>query len=434
MKPVDRMRRFFENATISTNPAGDKSVLADAVGAAGLASGRRPVPGGSRMWRLTMRSPIAKLAVAAALILASLAALHLWRGTESGVALADVLAKVEQVQAYTYRMEAHSVGSRPSGPMEIEITVLVASEYGTRADRHIHMGDPNAGVDMHHRVYTLPKQNLTVRLMPETKKYVRRELDDDWQQEDARSMIEKVLACQYEELGRSEIEGIEVEGFRTTDPSYWGGLFKEVDVTIWVDVKRWLPVRLESVTSMDGQVRTKSILYDFQWDVPVAASEFEDVIPADFTAAADDMVPKPAKTEETAVEGLRLALHFNGAYPRDLAFTTLVEAGAKIRAGLTPEAKKFMDELSEIASEDERNARYLQKFRPIQAIGLFHRKLSEEQKDPAYYGDVVTPGDPGHVLLRWKLSENEYRVIFADLHAETVAPEALAVLEAALTK
>ena len=38
------------------------------------------------------------------------------------------------------------------------------------------------------------------------------------------------------------------------------------------------------------------------------------------------------------------------------------------------------------------------------------------------------------VLLRWKTAENEYRVIFADLHAETVNAETLAKLEAALPK
>jgi len=36
--------------------------------------------------------------------------------------------------------------------------------------------------------------------------------------------------------------------------------------------------------------------------------------------------------------------------------------------------------------------------------------------------------------MRWKITDNEYRVIFGDLHAETVTPEKLAELEAALLK
>ena len=38
------------------------------------------------------------------------------------------------------------------------------------------------------------------------------------------------------------------------------------------------------------------------------------------------------------------------------------------------------------------------------------------------------------MLLRWKTGDNEYRVIFGDLHAETVDAETLARLEAALPK
>ena len=160
MKSADDVKRFFKNATINTNPAGDRVVLTDALGSAGPAAAGRLVRGGSRIGRLTMRNPLTKVAVAATLILAFGAAFHLWYGTESGVALADVLAKFEQVQAYTYRVNAYSIGESPGGPMAAEITVLVASEYGTRMDEHIHMGDPNGGANMRHRVYMLPRQNL----------------------------------------------------------------------------------------------------------------------------------------------------------------------------------------------------------------------------------------------------------------------------------
>jgi hypothetical protein len=47
---------------------------------------------------------------------------------------------------------------------------------------------------------------------------------------------------------------------------------------------------------------------------------------------------------------------------------------------------------------------------------------------------TVTPKDTDKVLLRRKLSDKEYRVIFGDLHAETVTPERLAELEKALRK
>jgi hypothetical protein len=36
--------------------------------------------------------------------------------------------------------------------------------------------------------------------------------------------------------------------------------------------------------------------------------------------------------------------------------------------------------------------------------------------------------------MRWKVSDKEYRVIFGDLHTQTVTAEKLAELEAALPK
>ena len=55
-------------------------------------------------------------------------------------------------------------------------------------------------------------------------------------------------------------------------------------------------------------------------------------------------------------------------------------------------------------------------------------------KRPAYYGMTVIPKDADKVLLRWKVSDNEYRVIFGDLRAKTVTAEALAELEKVVSK
>jgi hypothetical protein len=60
--------------------------------------------------------------------------------------------------------------------------------------------------------------------------------------------------------------------------------------------------------------------------------------------------------------------------------------------------------------------------------------LTQQKKEPVYYGKIAKPGDIAQVLLRWKTGENEYRVIFADLHAATVNADTLAQLEAGLPK
>ena len=70
----------------------------------------------------------------------------------------------------------------------------------------------------------------------------------------------------------------------------------------------------------------------------------------------------------------------------------------------------------------------------ILRVSVFLGALVEDKKDPAYYGETVTPKDKDKVLMRWKVSDNEYRVIYGDLLAETVATEKMAELEAALLK
>ena len=46
-----------------------------------------------------------------------------------------------------------------------------------------------------------------------------------------------------------------------------------------------------------------------------------------------------------------------------------------------------------------------------------------------YYGDSVGPDNPEAVLLRWKVSDDQYRVILGDLSTLNVNTEELAELE-----
>ena len=50
-------------------------------------------------------------------------------------------------------------------------------------------------------------------------------------------------------------------------------------------------------------------------------------------------------------------------------------------------------------------------------------------RDFAYYGTTVGPKDKGKVLLRWKLDDGRYEVVFGDLRSETVTAERLRALE-----
>ena len=66
---------------------------------------------------------------------------------------------------------------------------------------------------------------------------------------------------------------------------------------------------------------------------------------------------------------------------------------------------------------------------PTRGLSNFVYRLDWEKKDLAYYGLTVTPKDADKILMRWKISDNEYRIIYGDLHAETVSSDKLAELE-----
>jgi hypothetical protein len=56
--------------------------------------------------------------------------------------------------------------------------------------------------------------------------------------------------------------------------------------------------------------------------------------------------------------------------------------------------------------------------------------LARMGKDVVYYGDSVDPQDSDAVLVQWKLSDGEYKVIFGDLREKTVSAEELIRLQA----
>jgi hypothetical protein len=56
--------------------------------------------------------------------------------------------------------------------------------------------------------------------------------------------------------------------------------------------------------------------------------------------------------------------------------------------------------------------------------------LAQRVKDVVYYGDSVDPQDSNAVLIQWKLSDGQYKVIFGDLREKTVSAEELIRLQA----
>jgi len=444
MNPADDIRKLFKKAELSIRPDADEQVFQDVLQARWKTKESSTLTW-SR-WRMTMKSPIMKLAVAAVIAVAAISGIVMWTHTGSGIALANVLAQVQQATAYMYQMTMTISGKGPTGlPMNqnMEATMLTSQQYGMKAT----MGttDATSGKTMRQEMYMLPQEQAMVMLMPEQKQYVRMELNEDLtakmrqQNNDPGTMLQQILNCKYESLGRSTIDGVEVEGFQTTDPNYLAGMMGQVDVKIWVDVKTQFPVRSE-MNMQVGEMKMQGVIHNFQWDYPATAADFTPVIPADYTTLPGGPMKMPAMNEEGAIAGLKLFADLTGKYPEKLDLMTLMTQLGKIADSNSPGLNKDNPTLKQLfgdmkgASQDEIAKKTIDIMMPIQGTGMFYMMLKQEKKDPVYYGNVVTPKDADKVLLRWKLSDTQYRVLFGSLHAETVDAPTLAELEKNLPK
>jgi hypothetical protein len=101
------------------------------------------------------------------------------------------------------------------------------------------------------------------------------------QYKDPAEYIKRFLARPYRELGRSVIDGVEVEGIEVTDPPTDDNKLENAVGRMWVDVQTELPVRIEIEGTADGKI--VHWFMEFRWSEAVPASVFEPNIPSDYT-------------------------------------------------------------------------------------------------------------------------------------------------------
>jgi len=387
-----------------------------------------------------MKNRLLKLAVAAAVIIVVvLAGLPFLGKKGPGIALADVLAKVEQAKAFMYKMKINMSGSmmtgKPGEITEMKHTITISKDYGMKCEMETAV--PSTDKTITQIMYILPEQKAAIMIMPEMKKYLQMEFDDELvarmkkQNNDPREMIKQIMGCQYTELGRSVIDGVEVEGFHTTDPAMLGGAGENIKYTLWVDAKSWLPVRAEMDFKMGEQMQANSVIYDYQWNIAVDASDFEPVIPEDYTPLSSEAIKMPSMSEKAAIEGLKYFVELSGQYPKKLDMIGLMQEFAAIQKSRKPTDTGFKSP-SEKPDEMKLQGRLketMKIMRPVQSLAMFYMSLVQDKKEPVYYGESVGPNDADKVLLRWKVSDSQYRVIFGNLTAADVTAEKLAELE-----
>ena len=466
MRSSEDVQKLIKNAEMQSDPEVNQAVLKDLLDQLDKTQEEERAVMQPKIRRIIMKSPITRIAATAAIFVTCLTGLLLLRSTGSGIALADVVERIEQVKACRCRMDATFKSQDADEKPISQATILTSDAFGTKMI--INITHRITGQSMIQEIYVLPAQNTITTLMPSEKKYSELEFDeaslDSWRQQgDPRTVIKRILEFENTSLGRSTIDGFEVEGFSTIDPN---GPMGQAEVNIWIDVETKFPVRMEVRKDGGNDTYMCMTFHDFQWDVPVDAAEFKPVIPEDYTPgqpwmqimpgkrpAADEEATKDQEAEEkkrvmkaqmgakmlamsekavideqAAIKGLRLFAKLGSDYPETPDMQILVGELARLAKGTTPSTKVFRETIQNMTDEEVMNYK-LEAVMSIRGLGGFYQTLVQDEKEPAYYGQSVTPENADQVLMRWKVSDGRYRVIFGNLHAETVTDDVLAKLE-----
>ena len=383
-----------------------------------------------------MRKQSVALGIAALVGAAGLLGVVFLRGG-SGLTLNEVLTRIEQVEAYSYQMTltGAAAGRDPAQDGQtIEFRVLISPAWGVKISSSIE--DPNSDSAVVNEKYLPSGQRRMTTLLPGDKQYIELTYEGDYvdrmrrEHDDPGHVVRQLLACEYTRLRPSSIDGVSVEGFQTTDPAYLkGGRGDAVKVSLWVETKTGLPIRMEKTVSLPNDRQLRSTVSHIEWNVVAEAGAFEPVIPPDYKSVGGGPMAMPRADERTALQGLKLLANLGGTFPAHLDLMSLMKEVGRYQKSDTPAAKELRAQKRNMTQEDRRK-RMIEIMMPIRGLSEFYRNLRAEDRDPAYFGGKVAPGDKEQVLLRWKVSGGVYKVVYGNLRVETIPIERLAVLEA----
>jgi outer membrane lipoprotein-sorting protein len=415
MRPVKKIERLIKASRYKAGPETYNKALGRFLQAVDEHKKQKQAAEKPYIWRIIMKNHLTKLAAAAAVIVIA-ALIITFQSSTSGVAWGALVEKIESIQSVVYHMTTNV--KMEGMPQELTSQTAIAyysSEYGTRAENY--MNDKLSMI-----MYLNPKENVYVTVLPEQKKFMKvtnrsqDELKRISEKDDPRVTVRQMMSTEYKHLGRDKINGIDVEGIECTGPKVMGGMFEDATARLWVERGTDYPVRIEidGIVS-GGQMEMSMVMDDFQWNVELDPALFVPDIPDDYTSSEMNI---PQANEETAINALRKFAEITGGrYPSNLAYLTLMK---EVSEELT---KKYGIEL--MTKTDD----YQSELQSLLPVGMFYTQMSGAGKEAVYYGDKITADNPELVLLRWKVSDGVYRVIFGNLTATDVNAEELAELE-----
>jgi hypothetical protein len=361
------------------------------------------------IWRLTMNSPIAKLAAAAAIVVAAVFAFH-GMGT-STPAFADIVRPILTAQTAVFRV----VTSSPDQPAVSMEGMYMEPGLG----RHtMNFGD-NAEATTIYIVDYVKGEGLV--LIPARKTAMVIEFEnqpevlDPMKMNTFKALRDRILAAReggdenVEYLGESHVSGRPTVGYRFAESG--------TTVTIWAERDSLLPLQIEFATEGTIGKPVTVTMMDIQFDVTLDPAEFSTEAPEGYTVHTMEAdVSEPSEVD--LVEMLSLWVERTGKFPSALSIESVAELRASLREkGVTFDRDKGL--------ADPAFQPMLKDFFKLNRSLKFVSGLPEDA-DWHYAGADVPFGDATTPIF-WYRPEGSatYRVVYADLSVRDVAAEDL---------
>ena len=268
---------------------------------------RRP-----NVWRFIMESKVTRYSAAAVVALAmALVLLSPFGASDSGgIVWAEVVQNIDKAQMIVHKEQRFYYELGEEEPfLETDVIKHCCQKLGVVEEQYTTEGE------LMHRLYVLGEPRESVALLPEAKKYFKMPISDGMAQlidcMTPRGLVEYFMAKEPKKLGRSRIDGREVEGFEAMDTDIWPMpdtfhfLFpvKQITWRFWIDVENSLPVRAEYEIITDRglltgmkKLRVVCKAYDLEYHQEAQEEVFDPNIPDDYTEfKLTDLIPAEAK-------------------------------------------------------------------------------------------------------------------------------------------
>jgi hypothetical protein len=392
MQPADDIKKLIDEAQITSSSQVDRRILADALEDLEKCRQERAQRPRPVIWRIVMRSKTAKIAVAAAIVVAVLLGFRfLGSPLGSSVTFAQVIQPI--LNANTAVFDILIGGDKPDTPVIHDMVM------GSRIRRTMAgvSGDTTVIDLAEGRILTLndaKKEAMYYDLkgLPPIPNYL----------ENLKGLfvkLQEIPHFEVQQLGVQEIDGHKAVGFVAKHP--------KVEITLWADARTGLPIRVDQT---EGQMTT--IVKNMQFDVPMEESLFSMEVPSGYHQQQVQL-DLFGSTEADFIEGLRLRAEMfgDGRFPDSLALEDYLKQ--------VPDLIKKTEKLNLSAQQ---NAELEKK---MGAHLLFLRFFKGEGKW-YYRGKGVKLGEAATPIFWYRPKGSEtYRVIYGDLHVADVARENL---------